>query len=416
MYSVIVHYGELSLKGRNRPWFVSMLVRSIKAALHGLDVESVKPLVGRLVVTLGPDGGAQWDEIRTRLSRIPGIGNFARATHVAPDLELIAETVAQAVASEPAPRGFRIAARRADKRFAIPSPEIERVVGARVQAATGWKVDLSAPELSIGIEVLSADAFFYFRKEPGVGGLPIGTSGRATCLLSGGIDSPVAAWRLIRRGARVTFVHFHSYPILSRTSQDKARELVKQLTRYQLKSRLYLVPFGGLQQQVVLTIPPHLRVVVYRRLMMRIAERLALAAGARALVTGDAVGQVASQTLANLQAVGEVSGLPILRPLIGFHKEEITQDAVRIGTYRTSIVKDDDCCTLFTPRYPTTGARPGEAEVAERQLDVDVLVQAALADVVVEDYVFPESTEHVPSVPSSGLDLAVFDNSPGVTE
>jgi thiamine biosynthesis protein ThiI len=415
VYSVIVHYGELALKGRNRPWFVSMLVRTIKAALHGLDVQSVKPLVGRLVVTLGPDGGAQWDEIRTRLSRIPGIGNFARATHVAPDLELIAETVAQAVASEPAPRGFRIAARRADKRFGIPSPEIERVVGARVQAATGWKVNLSAPDLSIGIEVLSADAFFYFKKEPGVGGLPIGTSGRVTCLLSGGIDSPVAAWRLIRRGARVTFVHFHSYPILSRTSQDKARELVKQLTRYQLKSRLYLVPFGGLQQQVVLTIPPHLRVVVYRRLMMRIAERLAVTAGARALVTGDAVGQVASQTLANLQAVGEVSRLPILRPLIGFHKEEITQDAVRIGTYRTSIVKDDDCCTLFTPRYPTTGARPGEAEVAERELDVDALVESALAEVVVEDYVFPEAAEHVPSVASRRLDLAVS-KLPGVTE
>ena len=162
--SVVVHYGELSLKGRNRPWFVSILVRTIKAALHGLDVQSVKPLVGRLVVTLGPHGGAQWDEIRTRLSRIPGIGNFALATHVAPDLELIAETVAQAVASEPAPRSFRIAARRADKRFGIPSPEIERVVGARVQAATGWKVDLSAPELAIGIEVLSADAFFYFKK------------------------------------------------------------------------------------------------------------------------------------------------------------------------------------------------------------------------------------------------------------
>lgn len=393
MYSVVVHYGELALKGRNRPWFVSMLVRTVKVALGGLDVQSVKPLIGRLVVTLGPQAEGQWDEIRSRLARLPGIGNFARATHVAPDLEVIAETVVRAVASEKAPRGFRIAARRADKRFGIPSPEIERVVGARVQAATGWKVDLSRPELVIGIEVLSAEAFFYFRKEPGVGGLPIGTSGRVTCLLSGGIDSPVAAWRLIRRGARATFVHFHSYPILSRTSQDKARELVKQLTTYQLRSRLYLVPFGGLQQQVVLTIPPHLRVIVYRRLMMRIAERLALASGARALVTGDAVGQVASQTLANLQAVGEVSRLPILRPLIGFHKEEITQDAVRIGTYRTSVIKDDDCCSLFTPRYPTTGARPGEAEVAERELDVEMLVQRAIADVVVEDYSFPEGAE-----------------------
>ena len=393
MYSVIVHYGELALKGRNRPWFVSMLVRTVTSLLRGLDVQSVKPVVGRLIVRLGPEGGAQWDEIRTRLSRLPGIGNFALATHVEPDLELIANATAEAVSSQPAPRSFRVAARRADKRFTIPSPEIERVVGARVQAATGWKVDLSSPELVIGVEVLSTDAFFYFKKEPGVGGLPIGTSGKVLCLLSGGIDSPVAAWRLIRRGARATFVHFHSYPILSRTSQDKARELVRQLTKYQLRSRLILVPFGGLQQQVVLTVPPHLRVVVYRRLMMRIAERCGLDNGARALVTGDSVGQVASQTLANLQAVGEVVHLPLLRPLIGFHKEEITQDALRIGTYQTSIVKDDDCCTLFTPRYPTTGARPGEAEVAERELDVAALVETALSELVIEDYLFPETTE-----------------------
>ena len=326
MYSVLVHYGELALKGRNRPWFVSMLVRPVTAVLPGLDVQSVKPVVGRLVMRLG-----------------------------------------------------------------IPSPEIERVVGARVQAVTGWNVDLSTPDLVIGIEVLSTDAFFYFRKEPGVGGLPIGTSGKVLCLMSGGIDSPVAAWRLIRRGARAIFVHFHSYPILSRASQEKARELVRQLTAYQLRSRLYLVPFGGLQQQVVLTVPPPLRVVVYRRLMMRIAERLALESGARALVTGDAVGQVASQTLANLQAVGEVVRLPVLRPLIGFHKEEITQDAIRIGTYQTSIVKDDDCCTLFTPRYPTTGARPGEAEVAERELDVAALIEKTIAEVVVEDYVYPRA-------------------------
>jgi thiamine biosynthesis protein ThiI len=188
-------------------------------------------------------------------------------------------------------------------------------------------------------------------------------------------------------------VHFHSYPILSRTSAGQGTRAGAPADEVPAEVAAVSGSLRNLQQQVVLTVPPHLRVIVYRRLMMRIAERLALTSGARALVTGDAVGQVASQTLANLQAVGEVSRLPILRPLIGFHKEEITQDAVRIGTYRTSIVKDDDCCTLFTPRYPTTGARPGEAEVAEKELDVEALVQSALADVVVEDYAFPESTE-----------------------
>jgi thiamine biosynthesis protein ThiI len=388
--SVVVHYAELALKGRNRPWFASILVRSIRRALAGLDVRLVRPMGGRIVIDLGPAGDAQWDEIRARLSRLPGIGNFARAMHVAPDLDAIATAVASGAAARTAPpRSFRITARRADKRFAASSPEIEREVGRRVQLATDWPVDLSHPDLNIRIEVLTSDAYFHFAKEPGAGGLPVGTGGKVMVLLSGGIDSPVAAWRMIRRGCRAYFVHFHSYPILSRTSQDKARELVRRLTEYQLRSRLFLVPFGAIQQQVVVSVPPALRVVVYRRLMLRIAERLGYAMGARALVTGDSIGQVASQTLRNLIAVGEVARMPILRPLIGFHKEEITADAQRIGTYETSIVPDEDCCTLFTPRYPTTGARVGEAARAESELDVEALVNRAVEDAVVEDFRFP---------------------------
>ena len=386
--SVIAHYGELSLKGRNRPWFVSMLVRSIKAMLEDLDVRDVRPLVGRIVIRLGPDGDEQWPEIRERLSRLPGIGNFARATHVIPDLDAIAAAVALGVVGRSA-KSFRVTARRADKRFLTPSPDIEREVGRVVQAATGWPVSLNDPDVHIRVEVLTSDAFFHFLKEPGTGGLPIGTSGKVMTLLSGGIDSPVAAWRLMRRGCRTHFVHFHSYPILSAASQEKARELARLLTRHQLRSRLFMVPFGSIQQQVVVDVPPPLRVVVYRRLMMRIAERLALSSGAHALVTGDSVGQVASQTIDNLAAVGEVTKLPILRPLIGFHKEEITRDAQRIGTYETSIMPDEDCCTLFTPRYPTTGARPGEAEFAETNLDVAALVDRAIAEASVEEFRFP---------------------------
>jgi thiamine biosynthesis protein ThiI len=404
--SVIVHYGEVALKGRNRPWFVSTLVRSIRSCLKGLDIRDVRPMVGRIVIRLGANGDAQWEATRSRLSRLPGIGNFSRATHVAPDVGAIAASVAAAVSGRTA-ASFRISARRADKRFATPSPEIERVVGRAVQAATGWRVDLSNPALNIRIEVLSADAFFHFAKEPGAGGLPIGSSGRVMSLLSGGIDSPVAAWRLIRRGCRAHFVHFHSYPILSSTSQEKVRELVKILTRSQLRSRLYLVPFGGIQQQVVVSIPPALRVVVYRRLMMRIAERLAVTSGAHALVTGDSVGQVASQTLKNLAAVGDVTRLPILRPLVGFDKEEITLNAQRLGTYQTSIIPDEDCCTLFTPRYPTTGARPGEAEAAEVELDVAALVDRAIAETVVETYNFPGAAQRGAEREDGVLDLAV---------
>jgi thiamine biosynthesis protein ThiI len=365
-----------------------MLVRTIEAVLAGLDVREVRPSIGRIVIGLGPEGDGQWDEIRDRLSRLPGIGNFARAVRVAPDQDAIAHAAVSAVSGLPAGT-FRVSARRADKRFPIPTPDLEREVGRRIVEATGWKVDLERPDRYVRIEVVTSEAFVHVRKEPGLGGLPIGTSGKVMALVSGGIDSPVAAWRMIRRGCRTHVVHFHSYPILSRASQDKVRQIVALLTRYQLRSRLFLVPFGAIQQQVVVDVPPALRVVIYRRLMMRIAERLAAANGARALVTGDSVGQVASQTIDNLAAVGEVTTLPILRPLVGFHKEEITLDAQRLGTYETSIVPDEDCCTLFTPRYPTTHARPGEAEVAEQALDITGLVERAVGESCVEEFRFP---------------------------
>jgi thiamine biosynthesis protein ThiI len=258
-----------------------------------------------------------------------------------------------------------------------------------VQAVTGWPVDLSRPALVIRVEVLTDDAYYFFDREPGTGGLPIGTGGKVLTLLSGGIDSPVAAWRLIRRGCRTHFVHFHSYPILSHTSQDKARELVATLTRFQLRSRLFLVPFGGIQQKIVVSVPPPLRVVIYRRMMLRIAETLAREYGARALVTGDAVGQVASQTIDNLGVVGAVATLPVLRPLVGMDKEEITADAQRIGTYPISIIPDEDCCTLFTPRSPATRASQAAVERAERALDVPALVAAAIAGLELADFRFP---------------------------
>jgi len=386
MFSVIVHYGELGLKGRNRPWFIRMLRRSIETVLEDCDVRDVRFVLGRIEIRLGP--GADWEEVRRRLARVPGIGNFARAEHVSPDLDAIAQAVLAGVEGRTA-RNFRVAARRADKRFPLPSPEIERLIGRRVQDATGWPVDLSHPHVTIRIEVLTDEAFVFLDKETGTGGLPIGTSGRVMCLLSGGIDSPVAAWRIIRRGCRAHFVHFHSYPILPRASQDKARKLVQILTTHQLRSRLFLVPFGAIQQQVVVTVPPPLRVVIYRRLMMRIAEALARRWGAQALVTGDVVGQVASQTIENLRVVGGVATLPVLRPLIGFDKDEITAEAERLGTYSTSIIPDDDCCTLFTPRFPATRARLSEVEAAESDLDIASLVDRATTETVVEDYRFP---------------------------
>jgi tRNA uracil 4-sulfurtransferase len=243
--------------------------------------------------------------------------------------------------------------------------------------------------LTIHVEALTDEAFYFFGKEKGAGGLPVGASGRVVCLLSGGIDSPVAAWRMMRRGCRVVFVHFHSYPVLSRASQEKVRELATLLTRYQFSSRLLLVPFADVQQQVILTVPPPLRVVLYRRLMMRIAEQLAVRHRARALVTGEVVGQVASQTLENLDCINEVVGMPVLRPLIGMDKEEITEQAQRLGTFPISIIPDQDCCTLFTPKHPATKARMRDIERAETGLPVEEMVGTAIDAAVVEDFKFP---------------------------
>jgi thiamine biosynthesis protein ThiI len=386
MSSVVVHYGELALKGQNRPWFINTLVRSIRSALAGLDVKSVRSLMGRIEVRLGSED--DWPEIRDRLARLPGIGNFAPATHVAADFEAISAGVLEAIKGRTT-ESFRVVARRADKRFPMRSPDIEREIGGRVQDATGWKVNLSRPALVIRIEVVTSDAFFYFDRHAGVGGLPVGTGGKVVCLLSGGIDSPVAAWRMIKRGCRAQFVHFHSYPILSNTSQEKARDLVRILTRHQLRSRLWMVPFGPVQQQVVVTVPPPLRVVIYRRLMVRIAEQIARKVRAHALVTGDAVGQVASQTIENLAVVEDAATLPLLRPLVGFDKDEITAEAQRIGSFETSIIPDEDCCTLFTPKHPATHATRDQALAAEQELDVEGLVEQAVAETAVEDFKYP---------------------------
>ncbi|MGE3404173.1 MAG: tRNA uracil 4-sulfurtransferase ThiI [Vicinamibacterales bacterium] len=386
MTSVVVHYQELALKGKNRPWFLGRLVRNLRRALSDLDVKDVRALMGRIEVVLGP--AATREAVSDRLRKTFGIANFSFAKRTTLDIETIAAAMIADLQGR-APRTFRVSARRADKRFPMTSPQIEREVGGRIQEAFGWTVDLDEPELVVYLEMLTHDAFYFFDKQRGAGGLPTGTAGRVACLLSGGIDSPVAAYRMMKRGCEVTFVHFHSYPILSRASQEKARELVNVLTQYQHRSRLYLVAFGDIQQQVVLSVPGPMRVVVYRRLMLRIAERIARLRRCQGLVTGDVVGQVASQTLENLAVIGNVATLPLFRPLIGMDKDEITEQAIALGSYPISIIPDQDCCTLFTPRNPMTRARLQEIEAAEQSLPIEELVEKAVAEAAMEDFDFP---------------------------
>jgi len=290
---------------------------------------------------------------------------------------------------------FRVRCKRADKTFPLTSPEICREIGEDVRRATGAAVDLEGAEMTIDVEVLTREILLSVEKVAGPGGLPVGSSGHVVALLSGGIDSPVAAARLMRRGCRVSFVHFHSVPYLDRTSQDKARELAHLLTRHQYRSGLYLVPFGDVQREIVAQVRRPSRVVLYRRMMVRIAEAIARRIGAEALVTGESVGQVASQTLPNLATIDAVASMPVLRPLIGSDKNEIIAEAERLGTYSISIIPDQDCCQLFVPRHPSTRTSAEEAITGEASLDVDRLCLQAVDGAVFEEFEFPAgSVEH----------------------
>lgn len=390
MNSIVVHYQEIALKGRNRPYFISRLVRNVRRMTAGLGVADVRALMGRIEVVLKP--GAEYAAVRDRLQRVFGIANFSMAGRVAPDIDAIAKAIIEDLRDLDA-ASFRVSARRSVKTFPMTSPEIEREVGGRIQEARGWKVDLDHGDLTVRVEMLPGEAFYHFGRDKGPGGLPTGVSGRLVALMSGGIDSPVAALRMMKRGCSVVLVHFHSYPFLSRASQEKVRELAEVLTRYQMRTTLHLVPFGELQRQVVLSVPPPLRVVIYRRFMLRIAERIARDSRARALVTGESIGQVASQTLDNMTAISGATSMPILRPLVGMDKDEIIAEAQRIGTYEISIVPDQDCCQLFTPRKPETHAHVPTVEYAESKVPGEDLIRAALEGTVVERFTFPPESE-----------------------
>jgi tRNA uracil 4-sulfurtransferase len=382
----VVRYHEIALKGRNRPFFVQRLVDSLRQATADFPAARVQTLDGRLSVEVSDEVG--WERMRERLATVFGVANFSRAHEVPADLPALQAAVVAALAGQSF-GSFRVRTKRSHKGFPRTSVEIDRELGAAVQKSSGARVDLERPELTVHVEVLRDRILYSFDKHPGPGGFAVGSSGRVLALLSGGIDSPVAAWRLMKRGCTVVLGHFHAFPLLDRTTIDKARELARILARYQYRSRLLLVPFGTVQQTIVAGAPAPLRVVLYRRFMVRIAEALAARHQAKALVTGESLGQVASQTLDNMSVIDEAARGPILRPLVGMDKEEITAEARRIGTFTVSTLPDQDCCQLFVPRSPATAAKLDEVRRAEEGLDVPGLVAAALAGTEEERFVFP---------------------------
>ena len=384
---VVVRLGEITLKKRNRPLFVRQLGRNIRHAVRGLGVRDVEWGPNRILIKAGPS--LDWPELRDRLRRIFGLQNFSLCQRLPWDVEAIREGVLRQ-AAERSFESFRITVQRSDKRFPGTSQELERMLGALVKEASGARVDLSHPEETFQVEIMPGGAYLHTERIDGAAGLPVGVSGRVVALLSGGIDSPVAAWRTMSRGCEVAFVHFQSFPYLDASSRDKAIILVRELTRWQHKSRLHVVSFGDVQHQIVASCPAPLRVVLYRRFMLRIGQAIAERERAEALVTGESLGQVSSQTLSNLATIDNATTLPVLRPLVGLDKEAIIREARELGTYETSIEPDQDCCTLFTPRNPATNSTIAQAEAAESALDVAALVELALADVETLEFSWPE--------------------------
>ena len=375
--AVVVHYNEIALKLGQRPHFVARLADNIRRTLRDLPVGSVRSVAGRIVVDVA---AADAREIAARLAVTPGIANAWCARSLDTDLDLVDREIDELLTWWRPQGSFRVDVRRADKTFPVQSPEIAARLGRRIVERTGAPVDLKTADSTLYVLVVPNRIYIALEKVEACGGLPVPTGGRVLLMLSGGIDSPVAGLRMIRRGCRVTALHFHSVPYVSRTSREKARRLCAVLARGQGPTELELIAFGGIQSEIVRSAPSALRVVLYRRMMMRIAAALQREVGTAAIVTGESLGQVASQTLTNMTVISMAADAPLLRPLVGMDKREIMDYAQREGTYEISIVPDQDCCSLFVPKHPATAATLAAVEDAERSYDVAALVSTAVAE------------------------------------
>ena len=387
----LVHYHEIGLKGRNRSAFEKRLLANVRWAVAGLTSTAPYRVSSRILVPIDP--GPRTEDVVAAVATIPGVTSVSPAWVTPRRLEdfFTASDLAIAEAGEfgTPPRTFAVKARRSATDFEPTSREIDIAVGDHVRVGSGLAVDLDHPDVTVHIEVVQGNAYVYAARIPGIGGLPTGTAGRVVSLLSAGIDSPVATWQLIKRGAVATGVHFSGRPQTDGLSVRHVFEIGHVLERTGGLARIHVVSFGDIQRRIALDAPPDLRVLLYRRMMLRVAEAIAGREHARALVTGESLGQVASQTLDNIAAVDAVAALPVFRPLIGTDKNEIMALARRIGTYDGSIQPHDDCCTLFMPRMPATHATIAQVEAGEGSLDIPALVAEALETLEHRDFDCP---------------------------
>jgi len=369
MFNVVCHYAEIGLKGKNRKFFEEKLASNIKKAIG---FGNVKRISGRILVEMDSLKG-----VEEKLKNVFGIANFSFAFSSSQDIEEIKKKALEVLKKETF-SSFKVNCSRSNKNFALTSVQVNERVGEFIVSCLGKKVDLTSPDLTLFIEIVDNYCFLFLEKIKGPGGLPVGVSGKAVSLISGGIDSPVASFYAMKRGIELVFCHFHSFPFTDKASLEKVIALVKVLTKYQFESKLYLIPFSSIQKEILLKTKEKLRVLLYRRFMFKIAQEIAQKEKARVLITGESVGQVASQTLPNMQATEEAVSLPNLKPVVGQDKEEIIQKAKEIGTFQLSIQPYNDCCSRFLPKHPETKANLREVRSEEKKLNVEELIKKAL--------------------------------------
>ena len=379
---ILIHYGEIALKGKNRNYFESRLIQNIKNQLEVFSpgsFESVSRSSGGILVKLNKKGFKKSDVIKDALMHTFGITNFYFAISVKQDISTL-QRVCWDIIKDLDFETFCVRTQRSNKQFEFTSQQINEEVGGYIFEKFNKKkpVKLKNSDLEIFINIIGNLALVSLEKNQGLGGMPVGTGGKAMVLMSGGFDSPVAAWFLLKRGVITEFAHFHSMPYTSKASVEKVTDLIKVLKKYESSEIMYLIPFADVQKEIMTKTPAPLRVILYRRFMIRIAEALAKKESCLALITGDSVGQVASQTLENILAVNESATLPVFRPLIGMDKEEIMQKAKQIGTYDISKLPHDDCCTRLMPKSPETRAKLKDVLEAEKNLDIEKLIQETL--------------------------------------
>ncbi len=389
---ILCHYAEIGLKGQNRSYFERKLKENLKIALKRVcpnPTESIKTIQGRIIITLSSEGQDSLESIQEAIQSTFGIAYFALAEFCDPEPEILKKRVLD-ITSDISYSTFRITTRKSFSNLPIVPQRINEEFGEAIIERDHKPVSLKYPDLNVHIDVITTGAYIYLKKIPGPGGLPLGSSGRAVVMLSGGLDSPVAAWYAQRRGIHPIYVHFHSVPYTSEASTEKVRQLAQILDRYQRPTKLYLVPFAAIQEEILKTAVPKYRVLLYRRFMVRIAEVIAQREQCWGLFTGESLGQVASQTMENLFVVQQAVTLPVHRPLIGMDKQDIIQKAREIRTYETSILAHEDCCTLFIPRHPVTKARLEDVEKQEMDLDIQGMIDQALDQTELE-YTLPKN-------------------------